>query len=304
MMAMSDTSMKPGTAVEAPAPDSPAGGQGAADYARVRRALAYLTESWRDQPPLEAVAAHAGLSPAHFHRLFARWAGLSPKEFVQAVTLDHARDMLRGTASVLDTAYAVGLSGGGRLHDLFVAHEAMTPGEYKRGGAGLEIVWGFHDSPFGRALVMATARGVAGLAFADADSQEPAALTDMTARWPEAAYIHDPARTAPYAARIFTPGRWRATDPLRVVLIGTGFEVRVWRALMRVPPGKAVSYSGLAEQVGAPRAARAVGSAVGRNPVAFVVPCHRVLRKDGGLGGYHWGVTRKKAIIGWERGQL
>ncbi len=275
-----------------------------ADYDRVRKAIAYMSETWREQPDLDEVARIAGLSPAHFHRLFTRWAGISPKEFVQALTLDHARELLKGSATILDAAYEVGLSGPGRLHDLFVDHEAMTPGDYKRRGAGLEITWGYHPSPFGLALVMATDRGVAGVAFADEEGEKRQIFEDMTRRWPAASYVQAPDRTAPYAARIFTPELWRKSDPLKVVLIGTDFEVRVWDALLRLPMGQAISYSDLASHVCSPRAARAVGTAVGRNPISFVVPCHRVLRKDGGLGGYHWGVTRKQAIIGWEAGRL
>lgn len=285
----------------------PAGRQAARsaeDYARVRRAIAFITDHWRDQPDLDEIAADAGLSPAHFQRLFSRWAGISPKEFVQAITLDHARALLKGSASILDTAFEVGLSGAGRLHDLFVDHEAMTPGDYKRRGAGLEIAWGTHASPFGQALIMATDRGVAGLAFADDARGEKAIFEDMTRRWPAAAYIHSPNRTARYATRIFTPELWNRSDPLKLVLIGTDFEVRVWDALLKLPIGQAITYSDLAAHVCSPRAARAVGSAVGRNPISFVVPCHRVLRKDGGLGGYHWGVTRKQAIIGWEAGRV
>lgn len=274
------------------------------DYARVRRAIEFVSETWQDQPSLETIAAHVGLSPAHFQKLFKRWAGISPKAFLQAITVDHARELLRDSASVLDAAYEVGLSGPGRLHDLFVDHEAMTPGDYKRGGAGLEIDVGVHDSPFGRAVIMTTARGVCGLAFADDESGERAAIDDMMARWPNATYRQDPARTAPVAQRIFAPERWRARDPLKVVLIGTDFEIRVWENLLRLPLGRAVTYSDLACTIGAPKAARAVGSAVGRNPISFVVPCHRVLRKGGGLGGYHWGVTRKQAILGWEAARL
>ncbi len=299
--------MTTNTACEPTEPTEPADRHAARwseDYARVRRAIAFITGHWRDQPDLEEIAADAGLSPAHFQRLFTRWAGLSPKEFVQAITLDHARSLLRGSASILDTALEVGLSGPGRLHDLFVDHEAMTPGDFKRRGAGLEIAWGFHPSPFGNALIMATRRGIAGLAFADGAREEPAILEDMTRRWPAARYIQAPDRTAPSAARIFNPELWRKSDPLKVVLIGTDFEVRVWDALLKLPLGQAVTYSDLAAHVCSSRAARAVGSAVGRNPISFVVPCHRVLRKDGGLGGYHWGVTRKQAIIGWEAGRL
>lgn len=289
------------TETTAPAPESARWG---ADYARIRNAIEYISENWRDQPDLEEIARHLGLSPAHFQRLFTRWAGISPKEFVQALTLDHARELLKDSASILDTAYEVGLSGPGRLHDLFVDHEAMTPGDYKRRGEGLEIFWGWHDSPFGRALIMATQRGVAGLAFADAEAEEQAIFDDMVRRWPAAKYTRAPERTAPYVERIFSPGQWRESDPLKVVLIGTDFEVRVWDALLRLPPRQCITYSDLAAHVCSKRAARAVGTAVGRNPLSFVVPCHRVLRKDGGLGGYHWGVTRKQAIIGWEAGRL
>lgn len=278
--------------------------QARGDYARVQDAIRYITGNWREQPDLDEIARESGLSPAHFQRLFSRWAGISPKQFVQALTLDHAREMLEGSASVLDTAYEVGLSGAGRLHDLFVNYEAMTPGDYKRRGAGLEMSWGIHDSPFGRALIMVTERGITGLAFADDGEDETAMFDDMARRWPAANYVHAQEKTRALIARIFSPGLWRKSDPLKVVLIGTDFEVRVWDALLKLPPAQAITYSDLAAHVCTTRAARAVGSAVGRNPVSFVVPCHRVLRKDGGLGGYHWGVTRKQAIIGWETGRL
>jgi AraC family transcriptional regulator of adaptative response/methylated-DNA-[protein]-cysteine methyltransferase len=234
--------------------------------------------------------------------LFRRWAGLSPKAFLQALTLDHARTLLRASASVLDASYEVGLSGPGRLHDLFVTHEAMSPGEWKSGGQGLTIAYGFHPSPFGTGLVMATGRGLSGLAFAD-PGKEKAALADMRRRWPKAKYVEDTARTAPLAARIFDRRLWRPDRPLRVVLIGTDFEVRVWETLMRIPLGRATTYSDIAGSLGAPKAARAVGAAVGKNPVCFVVPCHRVIGKSGELTGYHWGLTRKRAMLGWEAGQ-
>ncbi|HQF31079.1 MAG TPA: methylated-DNA--[protein]-cysteine S-methyltransferase, partial [Hyphomicrobiales bacterium] len=242
-----------------------------------------------------------GMAPTQLHKIFVHWAGLTPKEFLQAVTLDHARELLRQSASVLDASLEVGLSGPGRLHDLFVAHEAMTPGVYKTGGAGLTIRYGFHASPFGRAIVMATEHGLCGLAFCD-DGGEAAALADMTGRWPNAAYLEDTAATAPLAARIFDPARWSAETPLRVVLIGTDFELTVWETLLRIPLGRATTYSDIARKIGRPKAARAVGAAVGKNPISFVVPCHRVLGKSGALTGYHWGLTRKKAIIGWEAG--
>ena len=273
------------------------------DYCHVEAAIRYLSANWRDQPDLAALARHVGLSPHHLQRLFTGWAGLSPKEFVKALTLDHARAMLRGSASVLDTAYDAGLSGPGRLHDLFVAHEAMTPGDYKAGGRGLSMTYGFHDSPFGRAVLVVTARGLAGIGFADpGEAGEQAALGDMMKRWPNATYVRDPGVTAPYAARAFDRGRWRSGSPLKLVLIGSGFDVSVWETLLRIPAGQAVTYGDIAAHLGKPKAARAVGSAVGRNPISFVVPCHRVLCKSGALGGYHWGLARKQAIIGWEAG--
>ncbi len=271
------------------------------DYEMVRQSLAFLTENWRDQPSLEELAERSRVSPQHLQRLFTRWAGLSPKAFLQALTIDHARELLRDSASVLDTAYEVGLSGPGRLHDLFVTHEGMSPGFYKAKGRGLVITYGFHDCPFGQALIMATDMGLCGLAFAD-QGQEKAALADMMRRWPEADYVEDSQATAAYAQRIFETGNWNPDQPLRVVFIGSDFEIRVWETLLRIPLGKASTYSAIAAHVGKPSAARAVGTAVGKNPISFVVPCHRVLGKSGGLCGYHWGLTRKRAILGWEAG--
>ncbi len=275
----------------------------AADYDVVRRAIGHIRGHWREQPEVEAIAEAAGVTPTELHHLFRRWAGLTPKAFLQALTLDGARQLLRDSASVLDATYEVGLSGPGRLHDLFVTHEAMSPGEWKSGGEGLQIHFGFHASPFGKALVMATDRGLAGLAFAD-PGEEAAALTDMKGRWPKATYSADQARTAPIAQRIFDPAQWRPSEPLRVVLIGTDWEVRVWEALLQIPMGRLATYSGIAGKVCTPAAARAVGAAVGKNPVSFVVPCHRVVGKAGDLTGYHWGVTRKRAMLGWEAGQV
>ena len=280
----------------------PAGGR-RDDYAIVRQVIEYCTERWRQQPSLEAIAEAVGMEPTRLQKLFTRWAGLSPKGFLQAVTLDHARRLLSSDLPLLDAAYEVGLSGPGRLHDLFVTHEAMSPGEYKAKGAGLTMRYGFHVCPFGLALVMVTERGLAGLAFCDPGSERDA-LADMQHRWPQARYVEDMGATAPYAARIFDPANWRADSPLRVVLIGTDFQVSVWNALLRIPMGKAVAYSDLAKEIGRPDAPRAVGAAVGANPVSFVVPCHRAVGKSGALTGYHWGLTRKRAILGWEAGQL
>jgi AraC family transcriptional regulator, regulatory protein of adaptative response / methylated-DNA-[protein]-cysteine methyltransferase len=275
----------------------------AADYDVVRRAIAHIRGNWRDQPEIEQIAEAAGVTPTELHHLFRRWAGLTPKAFLQALTLDSARRLLRDSASVLDASYEVGLSGPGRLHDLFVTHEAMSPGEWKSGGEGLTIAYGFHPSVFGTALIMTTGRGLCGLAFAD-PGKERAALADMRRRWPKAKYVEDSAHTAPLAARIFDRKLWRADRPLRVVLIGTDFEVRVWETLLRIPMGRATTYSDIAGNIGAPKAARAVGAAVGKNPVCFVVPCHRVIGKSGELTGYHWGITRKRAMLGWEAGTV
>ena len=275
----------------------------AADYDVVRRAIGHIRGHWRDQPEIETIAEAAGVTPTELHHLFRRWAGLTPKAFLQALTLDGARQLRRDSASVLDATYEVGLSGPGRLHDLFVTHEAMSPGEWKSGGEGLTVFFGFHPSPFGSALVMATERGLAGLAFAD-PGKERAALADMKRRWPRATYVENSARTATVARRIFDPTQWQASAPLRVVLIGTDWEVRVWETLLQIPMGRLVTYSDIADKVRKPTAARAVGAAVGKNPVSFVVPCHRVVGKSGELTGYHWGITRKRAMLGWEAGQV
>lgn len=280
------------------------------DYDTVRRILAYITENWREQPTIETIAEAAGATPTDVHHLFRRWCGLTPKGFLQAITLDHAKGLLASSASVLDTALEVGLSGPGRLHDLFVTHEAMSPGEWKTGGEGLRLSYGFHASPFGEALVVITDRGLAGLGWVSNSVDggkviggRAEALADMMRRWPHADYRYDPAMTAPYAARIFEPKAWQAETPLRVVLIGTDFEVRVWETLLKIPVGCATTYGEVANHIGRPSAARAVGMAVGKNPISFVVPCHRVIGKSGALTGYHWGLTRKRAILGWEAGQ-
>jgi len=273
------------------------------DYDCVRRAIAFISEHWRTQPTIEAIADAASVTPDELHHLFRRWAGLTPKGFMQALTLDHAKNLLRDSASVLDAALDSGLSGPGRLHDLFVTHEAMSPGEWKNGGEGLMLRYGFHPSPFGTAIVMVTNRGLAGLAFADPGGEE-AALADMKGRWPKATYVEDYLCTAPLVQRIFDPRLWRPEQPLRVVLIGTDFEVRVWETLLKIPMGRAVCYSDIATKLKAPNASRAVGAAVGRNPLSFVVPCHRALGKDGKLTGYHWGITRKQAMLGWEAARV
>lgn len=273
------------------------------DYAAVASVIEHISVHWRDQPSLDTLAAKAGMEPTALQKLFTRWCGLSPKAFLQAVTIDHARAMLAADLPLLDTAYELGLSGPGRLHDLFVTHEAMSPGEIKARGEGLTIDYGFHSCPFGLALIMVTTRGLAGLAFCD-QGEEKAAFADMSARWPFAQFNADSSQTRPFAQRIFASENWRHDTPLNVVLIGTDFQVSVWQALMKIPMGKAETYSDIAAEIGRPKAARAVGAAVGANPVSFVVPCHRALGKSGALTGYHWGLTRKRAMLGWEAGQL
>ncbi len=275
----------------------------AIDYDIVRRAIAFISENWKAQPEIDAIAFAAGVDATDLHHLFRRWAGLTPKAFLQAITLDNARKLLRDSASVLDTSYEVGLSGPGRLHDLFVTHESMSPGEWKSGGEGLVVTYGFHDSPFGRALVMTAPRGLCGLAFADR-GEEREALDDMRRRWLRATYVEDATATEETARRIFDPTAWRPERPLRIVFIGTDFEVRVWETLLGIPMGRATTYSDIANRLGKPTAARAVGTAVGKNPLSFVVPCHRVLGRSGDLCGYHWGLTRKRAMLGWEAGRL
>jgi AraC family transcriptional regulator, regulatory protein of adaptative response / methylated-DNA-[protein]-cysteine methyltransferase len=278
--------------------DIPAG-----DYDVIRKVIEFISKDYRDQPSLDLLAEVTGLEATALQKLFTRWAGLSPKAFLQAVTMDHARRLLDDGLPLLDAAYEVGLSGPSRLHDLFVTHEAMSPGDFKTRGGALTIRYGFHPSPFGLALIMATERGICGLAFANEDGEE-AALADMTRRWPDATYVRDDAAVAGEAAIVFDPSRWSAERPLRIVLIGTDFQVRVWQSLLEVPMGKATTYGTIARKIGAPKAARAVGAAVGANPISFVVPCHRAVGATGALTGYHWGLTRKRAMLGWEAGQV
>lgn len=274
------------------------------DYELVRKTIERISLDYQAQPSLEEIASDLGVAPSRLQKIFSRWAGLTPKAFLQAVTLDHARRLLGHEGlPLLDASYELGLSGPGRLHDLFVTHEAMSPGDFKTGGAGLAISYGFHPSPFGTAVIIVTERGLCGLAFAD-PGEEQAALEDMTRRWPGARFAQDQAMTAPYVSRIFSPEQWRADQPLRIVMIGTDFQVRVWEALLRIPLGTASTYQDVARAIGKPSASRAVGAAVGRNPISFVVPCHRALGKSGALTGYHWGITRKRAMLGWETGCL
>nr|WP_232846773.1 bifunctional helix-turn-helix domain-containing protein/methylated-DNA--[protein]-cysteine S-methyltransferase [Devosia beringensis] len=274
------------------------------DYDTIRAAIRYLSENGPDIADLSRFARALGLSERQLTDLFRRWCGLSPKSFAQAVALDHAKSLLRAKESVLDTTYAVGLSSTSRLHDLFVAYEAMPPGVFRAGGAGLDMIWGAAPSPFGMAVVTATEYGMSGLGFADAETTIEQAFADLANRWPPARFTRDDARIAPLVAQAFDPRRWSAEQPVRVVLIGTDFEVKVWETLLRIPVGQATTYSAVARQIGRPTASRAVGAAVGKNPISFVVPCHRVVGTSGALTGYHWGVPRKRAILGWEAGVI
>ncbi len=271
------------------------------DYARIEKALAYIADRVEDQPELDDVAASIGLSPFHFQRLFTRWVGVSPKKFLQFLTLDRAKACLTASSSVLDAAHESGLSGPSRLHDLFLAHEAVTPGEFKQRGLGLTISYGWAESPFGDCLILTTPRGVCGLAFAGEGGRAPC-LADMRARWPMAKFVADEAQIARIAGAIFQPRRHDG-ERLKLVLYGSPFQIKVWEALLRIPQGALVSYDGLAAAIGATGAARAVGSAVGDNPISYLIPCHRVIRKSGAISHYHWGRPRKLAMIGWEAAQ-
>ncbi len=269
------------------------------DYARVEKAILYLGENFQEQPSLEEIARRVHLSKYHFQRVFTRWAGISPKRFLQFLTLQHAKGLLAASRSVLDTALETGLSGPGRLHDLFVTVESVTPGEFKVGGDGVRIDYGWHASPFGECLVAVTERGICGAGFNDGGRRADA-LADLRQRWPEAILEENPARTGPLAERMFLTGRAGAKKPLPLYLRGTNFQVKVWEALLRIPAGSAASYEDVAALVGRPKATRAVAGAVARNPVAFLIPCHRVIRKTGGFGNYRWGAARKRAMLAWE----
>ncbi len=270
------------------------------DYETVQAAIAYLSETLPDETDLPRFARALGLTERQLTDLFRRWCGLSPKSFAQAVALNHAKRLLADQQSVLDTTYEVGLSSTSRLHDLFVTHEAMPPGAYRNKGYGLEMTWGVAPSPFGTAVLTITEYGLSGIGFADEDMTIEEAFEDLANRWPNARYRRDDRAVAPVATRVFDPARWNADEPVRVVLIGTDFEVQVWETLLKIPVGKATTYQRVASHIGRPTAARAVGAAVGKNPISFVVPCHRVVGSSGALTGYHWGLPRKRAILGWE----
>ncbi len=267
-------------------------------YGVMARAIDHIGATVGKQPSLDEVAAAVGLSPAHFQRVFSQWVGVSPKRYQQYLTLDHAKALLAERFTVLDTVAETGLSGGGRLHDLFLRWEAMTPGDYAKAGEGLDIGWDRIETPFGEALVMATERGVCGLGFLS-DTGFDEAYADLTSRWPKATFSHQPERIATLRDALFA-----GEGEVQLHLIGAPFQIKVWEALLQIPSGHVTTYSEIAGAIGNPKAVRAVGTAVGRNPVSWLIPCHRALRKSGGLGGYHWGLPVKRAMLAWESARL
>lgn len=265
-------------------------------YNVIRRALDHI-DAASTELSLENLAGRMDMSPAHFQRVFSRWVGVSPKRYQQYLALGHAKTLLAENFTTLATADAVGLSGSGRLHDMFLKWEAMSPGDYAKGGAGLTIYWGWFESPFGPAVVMGTNKGICGLGFADEMGAEPA-MKDLLGRWPKAEFIEDVARLRPWVETAFGVSATKDKAPL--FMMGAPFQLKVWEALLAIPSGHVTTYSEIAQTIGSPKAVRAVGTAVGRNPVSWLIPCHRALRKSGALGGYHWGLPVKRALLAWE----
>lgn len=270
------------------------------DYQRVAQAIHFIEQNVQQQPSLEEIAAAVHLSPYHFHRLFRRWAGVTPKQFLQFLTVDYAKTMLAESNSVLETSLAAGLSGPGRLHDMFVTLEAVTPGEFKSGGSGLQIAYGFHPTPFGCCLLAVTPRGICALNFVEDDGR-PQALAQLARNWPGATLTEEPQQTAPLVTQIFSGQSPQKS--LNLLVKGTNFQVKVWSALLKIPPGAVTSYSAVAALLERPTATRAVANAIAHNPVGYLIPCHRVIRKVGAISSYRWGAERKQAILGWEAGQ-
>ncbi len=269
------------------------------DYDRIEKAITYLEKNFDRQPGLKEISGHIGLSEFHFQRLFSSWVGISPKRFLQFLTKEYVKELLSQPTSLLDATFDAGLSGPGRLHDLFVACEAVTPGEFKARGQGLTITYGFHDSPFGECLIAQTGRGICWLSFVHNGSRT-ARLAELKDAWEKARLLEDPSGTRPLVARIYDPARWKRSNPIPVLVKGTNFQIKVWEALLRIPVGTVVTYEAIALHIGLPKAVRAVGNAVGKNPVSFVIPCHRVVRKTAEFGNYGGGPARKKAMLGWE----
>ncbi len=267
------------------------------DFTRIAEAIEYIRSNFKSQPRLDEIAGQVGLSPSHFQRLFTDWAGVSPKKFLQYISIEHAKKVLNEThASLFDTTYETGLSGTGRLHDLFVGIEGMTPGEYKNGGENLKINYSFAQSLFGEVITASTLKGVCFMAFIE---NETKALETLKERFPNAEYHSIPDSMQQKALSIFTQD-WSQPEKIKLHLKGTDFQLKVWETLLKVPMGKLTTYGKIAAQINTPGASRAVGTAIGDNPIAFLIPCHRVIRSSGELGGYHWGMNRKAAIIGWE----
>jgi AraC family transcriptional regulator of adaptative response/methylated-DNA-[protein]-cysteine methyltransferase len=267
------------------------------NFNRIAEAIGYLTKNFRQQPSLEEVARNLHLSPFHFQRMFSEWAGVSPKKFLQYLTVDFAKSLLKeNNATLFDAAFETGLSGTGRLHDLFIKIEGMTPGEYKNGGAALSINYSFAESPFGNILVASTDKGICHMAFAD-DGQ--VALEALRRKFPNAGYRQVLDRIQQNALNVFTYD-WSRPEQLKLHLKGTDFQLKVWETLLKIPAGSLTTYKGIAGKINNPNALRAVGTAIGQNPVAYIIPCHRVIQSAGTLGNYHWGATRKQAMIGWE----
>ena len=270
------------------------------DYQRIAHAIAYINEHFKDQPSLNDIAASVNLSPFHFQRLFTNWAGVSPKKFMQYISIEHAKNILKNKQSTLmDAAHETGLSGTGRLHDLFVSIQSMTPGEFKNGGSNLTINYAFANSPFGKLIVASTSKGVCQLLFAE---DEEKALHDLTAKFPNASYHQNVDKFQQDALFIFQQD-WSKLNTIKLHLSGTAFQLKVWESLLTIPTGTLTTYGSLATNIGNAKASRAVGTAIGNNPVSFLIPCHRVIQASGHLGGFRWGTDRKSAMIGWEAAQ-
>jgi AraC family transcriptional regulator of adaptative response/methylated-DNA-[protein]-cysteine methyltransferase len=273
--------------------------QAALDYERIEKAIQFLADNFHSQPNLKEIAGKIHVSEYHFQRLFSRWVGISPKRFLQFLTKEYAKTLLEKSINLLDVTYESGLTSPGRLHDLFVTCEAVTPGEYKARGEGLEIAYGYHDTPFGECLLAKTGRGICSLDFVQNNNRRPV-FTSLENRWQNATLIEDPDVTRSFVERIFNPSQGQESTPLHLVLSGTNFQIKVWEALIKIPMGAVVSYEDVAAHIGMPKASRAVGNAVGSNPISFVIPCHRVIKKTAEFGNYGGGVARKLAILGWE----
>jgi len=270
------------------------------DYSRIATAIEYIKNNFQDQPDLDKVAKQVYLSPFHFQRIFKEWAGVSPKKFLQFISVSHAKSLLHQQVSVAEASYETGLSGTSRLHDLFISMEGMTPGEYKNGGQGLQIYYSFGETPFGNVLIASTGKGICNVFFTESKTT---AVENLQQQWPNAA-IKQKQEENHLNILSFFNNNWENTSNIKLHVKGTGFQIKVWEALLRIPFGQLATYSSIAASIDAPKAARAVGTAVGDNPVAFIVPCHRVIKSTGIIGDYHWGSIRKTAIIGWESAKV